>query len=249
MIEWKGTQGNNFWVGRDGEKPVAIVNHCMSKGSDGTRATLASCAGWFANSNSEVSAHFGVGKDGRVWQFVKVNDTAWANGILEKPDLKLPWLADAVARKVNPNRLTISIEHEGDSFDTMSNNQFYASLGLHRFLIATYGIIPDRQHIIGHYQITGQSRSNCPGPFYPFGRLMQELKYNPNPNGYSIGAGVLQKLIEHSDQAATDEIYFTNNSPGQPHQLSKTQTKTGHIILSEQNIGADNMAQWVTNYY
>ena len=174
-IIWKGTNGNNFWVGRDGEKAVAIVDHCMSKGADGTRATLANCAAWFANPKSEVSAHFGVAKDGRVWQFVDLKNTAWANGILEQPDMSLPWLAECVTRKINPNRRTISIEHEGDSFDEIPEPQYQATVALHKHLILTAGILPDRQHIIGHSQITGRQRANCPGPGFPWQRLMNDL--------------------------------------------------------------------------
>ncbi|MBN9387853.1 MAG: N-acetylmuramoyl-L-alanine amidase [Chloroflexi bacterium] len=174
-IVWKGTNGQNFWAGRDGESAVAIVDHCMSKGADGTRATLESCANWFAKPKSEVSAHFGVGKDGRVWQFVDLRNTAWANGILEQPDLSLPWLAECVSRKINPNRRTISIEHEGDSNDTMPEAQYRATLALHRFLIATVGIKADRQHIVGHYQVTARQRANCPGAGFPWARLMSDL--------------------------------------------------------------------------
>jgi N-acetylmuramoyl-L-alanine amidase len=246
---WKGTNGNNFWPGRDGETAVAIVDHCMSKGADGTRATLESCAGWFANAHSEVSAHFGVAKDGRVWQFVKLQDTAWGNGILEDPDLSLPWLAECVQKKINPNKRTISIEHEGDTNDVMGEEQYQATLALHRYLIATVGTIkPDRQHIIGHNQITGRQRANCPGPFFPFVRLMNDLKYNPNPDKHDIGAGVLQKLIEHSDQAASDELFYTANRPGQaPHQVSRTETKAGHVILAQQFVlpGGES---WETRY-
>lgn len=172
---WKGTNGHNFWAGRDGQTPLAIVDHCMGKGADGTRATLESCAGWFANPKSEVSAHFGVGKDGRVWQFVDIRDTAWANGILEEPDLSLPWLAECVSRKINPNRRTISIEHEGDSNDTMPEAQYRATLALHRYLLAEAGIRADRQHIVGHYQVTARQRANCPGPGFPWARLLGDL--------------------------------------------------------------------------
>lgn len=174
-IVWKGTDGHNFWTGRDGEIPLAIVDHCMSKGADGTRATLESCAAWFGNPKSEVSAHFGVGKDGQVWQFVDLQNTAWANGILEQPDLSLPWLAECVSKKINPNRRAISIEHEGDGIETMPEPQYRATLALHRFLIATTGIKADRQHIAGHYQITGKQRANCPGKSFPWPRLMSDL--------------------------------------------------------------------------
>jgi hypothetical protein len=245
---WKGTNGNNFWPGRDGETAVAIVDHCMSKGADGTRATLESCWAWFSNPKSEVSAHFGIGKDGRVWQFVNLKDTAWANGVLENPDMSLGWLAECVNKKINPNKRTISIEHEGDSLDKMPEEQYKATLALHRYLIEMCGIMPDREHIIGHNQITGRSRARCPGPGFPWERLMDDLKYTPNPDKFSIGPGVFQKLIEHSDQAASDEIYFTVNRPGQqPHQVSHTETRAGHLIISAQYQEAGG-ERWETRY-
>lgn len=174
-ITWKGTNGNNFWVGRDGKTACAIVDHCMGRARDGSRATLEGTRGWFSNPKSEVSAHFGVAKDGRVWQFVDIKNTAWANGIMEQPDASIPWLAECVSKKINPNKRTISIEHEGDSNDVMPEAQYQATLALHRFLIKTAGIKADRQHIVGHSQITGRQRANCPGPGFPWQWLMRDL--------------------------------------------------------------------------
>jgi hypothetical protein len=147
----------------------------MSHAAGQPDATIEAVWNFFSSSTSEVSAHFGIAKDGRTWQFVDLANTAWANGILEQPDLSLDWLAEAVNNRVNPNRVTISIEHEGDSFETMGELQYQATLALHRALVASNGILPDRQHIIKHSQITGRSRPNCPGPFFPMERLMSDL--------------------------------------------------------------------------
>ncbi len=51
----------NFWVGRKGYRPEAIVIHIM----DGT---LVGTDSWFANHTSQVSSHYGIGKNGEVHQ-------------------------------------------------------------------------------------------------------------------------------------------------------------------------------------
>lgn len=62
----------NMHRGRGGERPRAIVLH-TSAGS------FASAADWFERVESEVSAHYLVGLDGRVAQFVDEADTVRAN--------------------------------------------------------------------------------------------------------------------------------------------------------------------------
>ncbi|HEX2172598.1 MAG TPA: N-acetylmuramoyl-L-alanine amidase [Dehalococcoidia bacterium] len=165
-IKWIGT--SNFSRGRDGHRPVAIVNHIME-------GTLAACDSWFNNRESQVSAHFGIGQNGEIHQYVRTVDTAWANGRCNQPDLSVEWLADCVRRQVNANSLTISIEHEGKTGDRMSEAQYQATLALHRYLIAEYGIPVDRMHIIGHNRIDSINRSRCPGAGFPWDRLLADL--------------------------------------------------------------------------
>lgn len=171
----RGTNGVNYWPGRAGHKPVAIVDHCMGRNAQGDLATIEGTLSWFRNPKSEVSAHFGVARDGRVWQFVALEDTAWANGIVELPDQGIKWLMEAIDQKVNPNYLTVSIEHEGDGVLPMPEVQFQASLALHKFILAECAIVADNQHIIRHSQITGIQRANCPGISFPMTRLLKEL--------------------------------------------------------------------------
>ncbi len=163
---WKGS--SNYWAGRDNNKVVAIVDHIIV-------GSIESANGWFNNPQSEVSAHFGVAKDGRVWQWVSTNDTAWANGKTEQVDQSVPWLVNAVNNKVNPNSLTVSIEHEGNTGDVFPEAQYLATLSLHRMLVRDLKIIPDRQHIIGHYQVMKFQKANCPGKGFPWTRLMGDL--------------------------------------------------------------------------
>ncbi|HEX2913988.1 MAG TPA: peptidoglycan recognition family protein [Chloroflexia bacterium] len=165
-IVWMGSP--NFWNGRDGQAVVAICDHIME-------GTMESSNGWFKNRRSDASAHFGVGRDGRIWQWVKVEDAAWTNGIMESPDMSIPWLAECARRNINPNNRTIGIEHEGNTGNPFPEEQYKATLWLHRYLCSTYNISTDRQHIVGHYQITAHSRARCPGTGFPWQRLMQDL--------------------------------------------------------------------------
>lgn len=166
-IIWVGSP--NYYNGRSGQQVVAIVDHIMV-------GTMESTRGWFNNPASQVSSTFGVAKDGRIHQYVALEDAAWANGITEAVDVSIDWLVNAVRTRINPNNLTVSIEHEGNSGDVMPEAQYQATLALHKWLISLYPAIKvDRQHIIGHYQIMSRTKANCPGKGFPWSRLINDL--------------------------------------------------------------------------
>ncbi len=171
-IEWKGSP--NFWSGRNGQQAIAICDHIME-------GSMAASNDWFKNRRADASSHFGVARDGRIWQWVKVEDTAWANGPMQQPDLSIGWLADCFKNEINPNHRTISIEHEGHSGEAFTEKQYQATLWLHRYLCGLYNIQAERQFIIGHYQIMAHDRAHCPGPAFPWARLMSDLSHTTNP--------------------------------------------------------------------
>lgn len=170
---------------------VAICDHIMQGYMAGTYAR-------FNNPAEEVSAHFGVSRKGNVVQYVALDRWAYANGIMQNPDLSIPWLAkcyaDGVeANQTNPNRRTISIEHEGFSSGSidagLTETQFQSTVKLHHWIMQQFpSILPDRKHIIGHYQITGGDRANCPGPLFPWLRLIQELtmSFQAVPGNFAV---------------------------------------------------------------
>ena len=140
----------NFTKGRKGQKPIAIVLH-IAEGS------LNSMTSWFKDPNSGVSAHYGIGKDGEVRQFVDEKNTAWANGRSGKPTWRyMP------GSNVNPNSLTISIEHEGYYRDVWTEKTKQASAQLVYEICTRWGIPINRDFIIGHYEIDNVRRKNCP---------------------------------------------------------------------------------------
>lgn len=151
---------------RNGCKIIAIVNHITACGKQ-------ACIDWFTTSNNkESSAHYLVCKDGSIYQFVTDNMKSWHGGIVKNPSSRLV-LSDMIG--INPNAYTIGIEHEGQSGDQFTKLQYQSTLELHKQLIQKYGIIIDREHIIGHYQIDNIDRPYCPGSGFPWERLISDL--------------------------------------------------------------------------
>ena len=211
QAEWRGSP--NFWKGRDGQKVVAIVDHIMA-------GTLGGTDSWFRNPASEVSAHYGIGRDGRVWQWVATGDTAWANGLLNKPDTGISWLAACVAHSTNPNRVTISIEHEGQTGDSFTEAQYQATLALHRYLVAAFAIPVDDQHIIGHCRIDSINRAQCPGKGFPWARLFADLRgsgcgHHVAPNALAvITAAGRQAIADTTTLCNGDEVTLSQSAGG-----------------------------------
>lgn len=146
-----------------GYKAMAVVNHIME-------GTLSGTDSWFSNPASQVSSHFGVGKNGEIHQYVDLKNHAWANGVVNKPSWPL------LISGVNPNYYTVSIEHEGKSGDVMPEAQYQATLSLHRWLIETLDLPVTKDNIIGHYRIDSVNKSRCPGTGFPWDRLFKDLQ-------------------------------------------------------------------------
>jgi len=141
-------KSSNFWVGRKGYRPEAVVIHIM----DGT---LPGTDSWFANPTSQVSAHYGIGKSGEVHQYVQENDAAWHAGRVNAPVWKL------IRPNVNPNLYTIGIEHEGKPDEGWTETMKQSSATLIREICQRWQIPIDRDHIVGHFEIFSK-KPNCP---------------------------------------------------------------------------------------
>jgi hypothetical protein len=115
--------------------------------------TLAGTDTWFHNPASQVSAHFGVGKDGSVYQWVDTADKAWAQAA--------------------GNPVGISIEHEGSPPDALTTQQIAADSAILAWVNETHGTplqVTDDPvngsglcgHSTGAMQHWGHP--SCPGP-------------------------------------------------------------------------------------
>lgn len=155
----------NFWSGHVDR--AAVVDHV-------TDAGWASVVSWFKNPASERSAHFQVRKDGTIDQFVSIRDSAWANGAswngqtwvdpqghLIRPTWPL------MTPPTNPNRRTISVEHEGHPNEPWTAAQQAADTRLNRWLATLYPSLAPYvagRTLIRHAAISPVSKPNCPGP-------------------------------------------------------------------------------------
>ncbi|SDN15753.1 N-acetylmuramoyl-L-alanine amidase [Acetanaerobacterium elongatum] len=172
----------NHWNGRFGWTPDMIVCHITDGAYDGAIATLCDPA-------MQRSSHFVVARDGRITQLVQIADGAWCNGTDTKPLANSYYgkstLQAVRDRKTNANYYTISIEFEGIWKETkgrLTDVQLAAGIELIKYIFAEvkrlYGIdIPvDREHIVGHYQISPVTRPCCPGELFQWDELLAGVK-------------------------------------------------------------------------
>jgi len=174
-------------IGRQNWKPDIIVCHITEGAFDGT-------VSWINNPASQVSYHFVVAKDGRIVQAVDIANTAWANGTTvngDNRDNRHSTLPTVVRRGVNANLYTVSIGFEGRFADTqgaLTAAQLEVGIWLIKhirdeilrlFNISNVSIQFNRNHIVGHHEITPKTRPNCPGSQFPFDALIKHLNQKP----------------------------------------------------------------------
>jgi N-acetylmuramoyl-L-alanine amidase len=143
----------NFYAGRSGYTPEAIIIHIME-------GTLSGTDSWFKSALSKVSAHYGIGKNGEVHQYVMEKDTAWHAGRVNAPSWSLIKPAGG-GLYINPNYYTVGIEHEGNDNSDWTDEMYNASSSLIKDISDKWNIQLDRKHIIGHHEI--YSLKTCPG--------------------------------------------------------------------------------------
>lgn len=130
-----------------GNSPRLLVVHIM-------QGTLAGTDGWFRNPAASASAHFGVGKDGTVYQWVDTRDRAW--------------------HAVNANDHSIGVEHEGYSGEQLTTAQLDATAGIYAWAHQQHPKIsmwlntdPTNGSGLSWHGLGGAAwgnHPNCPGP-------------------------------------------------------------------------------------
>lgn len=165
---------NNFFANRNGVHPRYIIIH----GTAGARRAQ-NVAAYFASTEGtpkSVSSHYIIGQDGTIVQCVSERDGAWANGLLTEGHDSF-WDVS-----INPNLLTIAIEHCNpslDNSDALTSPQLLASFVLVHDICQRWGI-PMRKAdavggITGHFSLDPVNRSYCPGN-YPWEQLWTFLE-------------------------------------------------------------------------
>lgn len=194
-------QSPNFTDTRQGYTPKWLILHGTAGGT-----SAANVANWFANPASRVSSHYIVDRNGDFIQCVEESATAWANGAISGTPATLGFRAvgDGQHRdawwtpSINPNYLTISVEHvkpSTDNSDELTAAQVNASFTLIDAICNRWGI-PKRfadslGGITGHFSMDPVNRSMCPGP-YPWTQLWQYFEGGSMiPQGWIDKNGIL----------------------------------------------------------
>jgi N-acetyl-anhydromuramyl-L-alanine amidase AmpD len=173
-ITFRGNDHTNS-SSRGNHHPLIIVNHITDTMS------FTSTDDWFRSSNNNVSsAHFLVNRKGEIYQYVPIERMAWVNGIYVENFVNVTSEFVKSKGKINPNLYTVGIEHTGTD-GTLTEEQFRASIWLHKHIQSyvaskwSHTILFDRKYILGHYEIDPVNKPYCPGPNFPWDRLMSAL--------------------------------------------------------------------------
>lgn len=136
---------------------MIVIHATASESFDGTLA-------WLTNPESKVSAHYLVGKNGKVVQLVKDEKKAWHAGVSEWNGVK------------NCNDYSIGIElvNKNNGIDPYPPEQIQAlAILIHGLQFNHPSISPER--IVGHYQIA-PGRKTDPGILFPWVKLGMLLR-------------------------------------------------------------------------
>jgi len=116
---------------------------------------------WFTDPQSLVSAHYNVGKDGRVVQMVREEQRAWHAG-------KSQWKG---VESVNDFSVGIELVNRNDGVDPYPQEQYQVCLKLCKYLVDKYGIEPE--DIVSHRAISLTGKTDPAG--FDMDRLRRDV--------------------------------------------------------------------------
>jgi N-acetyl-anhydromuramyl-L-alanine amidase AmpD len=161
-VTWLRGDGNYTKASRTWHSIRCVVVHA-------TEGPFWGSITWLKNERSHGSAHFIVGRDGRIVQIVHRSDIAWHSG------------------NATVNRESIGIEHVGITDDPAGFTlaEYRASARLTAW-VARNALMPvDRAHIIAHSQVPdpfhpgafgGSAHHTDPGPYWKWGLYLRLVR-------------------------------------------------------------------------
>lgn len=186
----------NYFPSRKGYIPDIIVLHNTGGNN------ISSAHYWFLDSTSQTSAHFLVGQDGEVRQYVELHDGSFCNGTSINKTANSYYKNSPHpiinSRAYNANYYTYSIECVGHVDKALTEAQIKVVAELVRYISKAhaklYGVPLkiDRQHIIGHYEINPKTRSTC-GRNIQFDKIIEYVNREPEVNASDDVKKTLQK--------------------------------------------------------
>ena len=147
-------------------RPAGTTVNCLVIHST-VEPTTEGTIGIFLNTARKVSAHFVVGKDGRVVQMVPVERRAWHAG---------PSVLEGVP-SVNDYSVGIEMVNLNDGKDPYTDAQVHAVAGILRFLRSRY-VIPDSR-VVSHALIARPAGRKSDPAAFDFERVCALAKLEP----------------------------------------------------------------------
>jgi hypothetical protein len=155
--------------GRTGVKPQLIVMHVQEGTNDLYPEFLNRPAG------READCTIWSKQDGTLDRLLYDSDTPWTNGDVSDPDMNSPIIAGLVRAGVgNTNAYSYTIEHQGFASVGFTDAQIEGTSKMVAYWCSLNGWVPSRDRVVGHYQVG--SHKNCPGPKFPFDRVIARAK-------------------------------------------------------------------------
>lgn len=144
---------------RKGSEIKLIVVHADASPSEG------STINWMRHPDSQVSYHYLVGRDGRLYQLVDDNRKAWHAGVSD-------WTAEClVGNSVNPTSIGVAFSNDGKG-EEYTDTQYKVGGELLYELMLRYGIPLHR--IRGHNEVAPERKSD-PYDYFEWPRLMAAI--------------------------------------------------------------------------
>jgi N-acetylmuramoyl-L-alanine amidase len=194
--------------------PDTIVLHYTGSSS------LDSAIGWLTNRNAKASAHFVVGKDGKIVQLAPVNTITWHAGIsmwknrhslnnfsigieIENAGL-LEKRANGYATWYNKridDELVVLAKHKNkdkeEAWEAYTAQQIEAVECLCSALIQKYGI----KEIVGHDDIS-PGRKVDPGPAFPMVKLRDKILFGRKDDDEEGEIDIESQVLEYGSVTA-----------------------------------------------
>jgi len=224
------------WIGRNDHK--SIVLH--GTGGSATQ-TVEQLGDFFGRDPNMASVHYGIGRDGRIAQYVREEDGAGGNGILEAG--YDPFWNDYAD---NPNWHSLSVETINDSANSLAltGPQKETLFRLINYWVHRYNI--PLENIKGHFTLQPVNRAHCPGPNFPWSELFSYLNGGaivggvPSgwkddgtvltaPNGIPVRQGFRQWILDHTWEA--DNFPLTAEYHAIPLEQSNPSLGNGQVQL------------------
>ena len=180
---WTPAHKSNYnkgpiWVTRYRKKykivREGIVLHTPEEKADDNEVT----PNWFANKDANASTHAYADNDGDLYQCVRENDFAWAQGT-DSETLVRPYPKSYVPKRhgsTNVPYLSIEIEGMAENIEEtflVGGRQYQSVISLLELWCRRYNIPADRDHIVAHSEIC--TYKTDPGDGFPWDDLMIDL--------------------------------------------------------------------------